>query len=133
MRFIRRWLNRTPDAEEAIAWPPVDLERVLAAVAEAEAAEPIGLGKRIYTFECQELELRLDRDVTGAYRVTAFEGAERRYSFTAFCARGDYACLRGALAAVVAYLEGERHLADLPKSEHVHGHFFGQPEAGGWD
>ena len=106
-------------------YPPVDVAHEVEAIRVAELTRPPEPGKRIHSFPVQELELRLDRDVLGAYRLTASEGAERRYSFTLACAIGDGDTLHAALIDVVTFLEGDRSPTALPHTDLVHGHWYG--------
>ena len=62
----------------------------------AEASEDIDLGKRIHEFRYEELDVRLDRDIAGLYRVTVKQGKERLYSFTVVCPPKDYAMRDGS-------------------------------------
>lgn len=105
--------------------PPVDLDAQLARVRAAEAGGPPPLGRLIHRFDVDGFELRLDRDVTGAYRITVGEGAERRYSFTLRCPPGDYAALHDAYAEVVRFLRSDRLLVRLPNDDRLRGHYYG--------
>ncbi len=106
-------------------WPPVDIEAQIEAIRNIESDEDIGLGRRIHCFACREYELSLDRDIMGTYRVIAYQGKERRYSFTVTCPHKDYEALRNAFEEIVRYLGGDRRLADLPRHERMKGHYFG--------
>lgn len=105
--------------------PPVDLDAELARVRAAERAGAPPLGRLIHRFDVDGLELRLDRDVTGAYRITVNEGAERRYSFTLRAGPGDHDALREAFAEVVAFLRSDRRLVRLPADDRLRGHYYG--------
>ena len=104
---------------------PIDLTAEIDRIRRVEAAGEIDLGKRIHCFRHQGLELRLDRDVLGMYRVTVNEGRERRYSFTVVCAPGDYDTLRSGYEEITAFLDGDRHLAKLPRHDRLKGHYYG--------
>ena len=110
---------------QAAAPPPVDLTAEIDAIRRVEAAGPIDRGKRIHCFRHQGLELRLDRDVLGLYRVTVNEGKERRYSFTIVCDPGDYDALRASYEEITSFLDGDRRLANLPRHDHLKGHYYG--------
>lgn len=104
---------------------PLDLDAEVEVVRAAEAAEGIEPGKRIHSFVCEGLELRLDQDVVGQYRVTAWEGRERRYSFTVHCEAGNYAALRRGFEEIAHFLQSDRRLAHLPDDTLLKGHFYG--------
>ena len=104
---------------------PIDLTAEIDRIRRVEATEEIGLGKRIHCFRHQGLELRLDRDMLGMYRVTVNEGRERRYSFTVVCAPGDYDTLRSGYEEITAFLDGDRRLANLPHHDRLKGHYYG--------
>lgn len=110
---------------QAVAPPSIDLTAEIDRIRHVEAAEEIDLGKRIHCFRHAGLELRLDRDVLGMYRVTVNEGKERRYSFTIVCAPGDYDTLRTSYEEITAFLDGDRRLANLPRHDRLKGHYYG--------
>ena len=110
---------------QALERPPVNLEAEIDEIRRIEAAEEIDRGKRIHCFRHQGLELRLDRDVLGLYRVTVNEGKERRYSFTVVCDRGDYETLRAGYEEITAFLDGDRRPANLPRHDRLKGHYYG--------
>lgn len=123
-RSLRQRATRT-NGSHAPEPVPLDLSAEIEAVRTLEAAGGIEPGKRIHSFSCQELELRLDQDVMGQYRVTAWEGRERRYSFTIRCETGDYTSLRKAFEGIAHFLRSDRHLARLPDDALLKGHFYG--------
>jgi hypothetical protein len=106
-------------------WPLVNIEAQIEAIRKIEADEDIGLGRRIHCFACREFELSLDRDIMGTYRVIAYQGKERRYSFSVTCPHKDYEALQAAFEEIVQYLSGDHRLADLPNNEGMKGHYFG--------
>ena len=110
---------------QAVTEPPVDLGVEIDAIRRAESAGAIDLGKRIHGFRHQGLELRLDRDVLGLYRVTVNEGKERRYSFTIVCDPGDYEALRAGYEEITTFLDGDRRLVNMPRHDRVKGHYYG--------
>ena len=120
-KYLRNGRNGHASSEEV----PIDLAAELALIEHAEANRDIGLGKRIHEFRYRELDLRLDRDVTGMYRVTVNQGRERVYSFTLECPPGDYDALRAGYEEITRFLGGDRHLANLPNHEGLKGHFYG--------
>ena len=91
---------------------------------EVEAEQKIGLGRPIHSFSYEGLELRLDRDMTGQYRVTVNEGRERRYSFTLHSAPHDYEALQAGYEEIIAFLDGTRRIGTLPDHERLKGHFY---------
>lgn len=121
---LRRLFSAAPAANGA-SYPAVDVAREAEAIRVAELTRTPEPGKRIHSFPVQELDLRLDRDVLGTYRVTASEGAERRYSFTLAYRPDDGDALRTALAEVVHFLEGDRSPTTLPRTELIQGHWYG--------
>jgi hypothetical protein len=122
---FRKNLHRTPNGDGTAEAAPFDLDAQIACVAEAEAERDAGLGRRIYQFRYRDLDLRLDRDVLGRYRVTASEGPQRRFSFTVLCDQGDYAALRDGFAEITRFLDGERRVRDLPRHDRLQGHYYG--------
>ena len=124
--FLQRLRKRSRHARrQKHEWPPVNIEAQIEAIQKVEADEDIGLGRRIHCFACREFELSLDRDIMGTYRVIAYQGKERRYSFTVTCPHKDYEALQAAFQEIVRYLSGDRRLADLPQHERMKGHYFG--------
>ena len=108
-----------------IPQPSVNLAAQIEAIQRVEANEELDLGKRIHSFRHGGLELRLDRDVLGMYRVTVNEGKERRYSFTIVCQPGDYDALRAGYEEITGFLDGDRRPATLPRHDRVKGHYYG--------
>ncbi len=124
--FFRRLSKHfTSSNGHAVQEPLPDLQAEIDAIRRVEAAETIDLGKQIHCFRHQGLDLRLDRDVLGLYRVTVNEGRERRYSFTIVCAPGDYDVLHASYEEITAFLDGDRHLATLPRHDRLKGHYYG--------
>ncbi len=117
--FGRAGRNGTPSG------PVVDIPAQIEVIKLIETGHSIPTGQRIHRFNYANLELRLDRDVTGNYRVTANEGTEKRYSFSIKCEQGDYPTLQRGLEEVAAFLAGERGIRNLPDHDLVKGYFYG--------
>ena len=114
------------DGQAHVPAPSVfNLDAEIEAIRQIEAAGPVDRGKRIHGFIHQGLELRLDRDVLGWYRVTVNEGRERRYSFSIVCDPGDYEALRACYQEITAFLDSDRRPANLPRHERLKGHYYG--------
>lgn len=125
-KLVQRFKKRLAQNKNGhhIPWPAIDINAEVDAIQRTESAAQIDLGKRIHSFVYQGLELRLDRDVLGMYRITVNEGRERRYSFTIVCASGDYDALRSGYNEIIQFLDGDRGLASLPRHERVKGHYY---------
>ena len=125
-KFIKK-IKTSPRVKKQAGenWPPLNIEAQIAIIKSIEAEQDIGLGKRIHQFSFREFELRLDRDVTGTYRLIANEGNERKYSFSIRCTRGNYQALMTSFQEIIAYLSGDRRIADLPSHELLKGHYYG--------
>ena len=108
--------------------PIINLTREVEVVQEVESEQEIGLGHPIHSFSYEGLELRLDRDITGQYRVTVNEGRERRYSFTFHSAPHDYEALQAGYEEIIQFLNGTRRITTLPNHERLKGHFYGAYE-----
>jgi hypothetical protein len=108
--------------------PAINLACEVAVVQEVESEQDIGLGRPIHRFSYEGLELRLDRDMTGRYRVTVNEGRERRYSFTLHSAPHDYEALHAGYEEIIQFLDGPRRITTLPDHERLKGHFYGAYE-----
>lgn len=106
--------------------PPIDLATELAAIQQAEADAAIAPGKLIHRFDYDGLELRLDRDVMGQYRITVNQGELRRYSFSVMSLPKDYDVLARCYDEIIDFLGGSRSLRDLPRHEHLRGHYYGE-------
>ncbi len=125
-KFVDRLRRRLRAHSDGTAAPKaLDLDAEIRAIERAETDRAIAPGKRIHAFRYGELDLRLDRDVLGLYRVTVNQGTERRYSFTIVCPPGDYAALRSGYEAIAIFLDGDRRPADLPRTDWLKGHFYG--------
>lgn len=117
-------LFSSDDSPTAESSHDVDISAVIAEV-KANELEDIPTGRRIHTLEHGSLEIRLDRDITGHYRVTVYEGADRRYSFTVFAKEGEYPILEKAYGEIIDFLEGDRHLSEIPDKEFIKGFYYG--------
>ena len=122
---LRRRAERSTNGHVRPADPAPDPEAVATAVLRAEEEREIAPGKVVHRLNYAGLDLRLDRDMLGDYRVTVNEGAKRLYSFTLRGAAGDADALREAYAEIFRFLEGDRRVADLPRTDHLTGHFYG--------
>jgi hypothetical protein len=71
------------------------------------------------------LEIRTDRDITGHYRVTLWQGKERLYSFTVYAKKGEYEKLTRAYSQINEFLKGDQKLSSLPKNDLLKGFFYG--------
>jgi hypothetical protein len=83
------------------------------------------LGRLIHAFEYGDFTLRLDRDVTGTYRVMITVGQERWYSFSVRSDYKNYTAIEKAYEEIIAFLGSDRRLADMPNHEKLKGHYFG--------
>lgn len=119
-------LHNSRNGTSTVPASPIDVEAELSRIQHAEASREIEPGKRIHEFRYEELDVRLDRDVLGLYRVTVNQGRERIYSFTIVCPPKDYDTLRAGYEEIALFLNGERHPANLPNSEWLKGHFYGR-------
>jgi hypothetical protein len=120
---LRRRLLHTKNGKSAL--PAFDLDTELTLIEQAEAGRVIPTGRLIHQFAYQGLDLRLDRDMTGMYRITVNEGGHRLYSFTVVCPHEDYRTLRSGYDEIIRFLSGTRAISELPNHEHVRGHYYG--------
>lgn len=126
MNFLARLRRHLPFGRDEIAPPACDLDAELARIEQAEASRVIPTGRLIHAFVYDGLDVRLDRDMTGTYRVTVHEGGHRLYSFTIVCQQGDYRTLRSGYDEIIRFLSSSRALRDLPNLDHVRGHYYGE-------
>lgn len=119
--FSKKKKSRTPAGERPEIDIPAQIERIRGIEKEAGP----DLGRLIHACEYGDFVLRLDRDVTGMYRVMATVGQERWYSFSVRSGHKDYAALGRAYEEIIAFLGGERRRADMPDHEKLKGHYFG--------
>ena len=103
----------------------VNIPAIVDQVKQNESKENIPLGRRIHSFSFRELDLFLDRDITKTYRVTAYQGRERMYSFSIFAKQGNYDILEEGYTRIINYLDGERKVSDLPADKTIKGFFYG--------
>jgi hypothetical protein len=127
MDLLARLRRRLLHSSNGKAAPPAfDLNTELALIEQAEAGRVIPTGRLIHQFAHDGLDLRLDRDMTGMYRVTVNEGGHRLYSFTVVCPHEDYRTLRSGYEEIIRFLSGSRTLRELPNHDHVRGHYYGE-------
>lgn len=104
---------------------PVDVQRIIRQIKEAEEKKDIPLGKRIHSFSYVDFQLNLDRDITEHYRITVYQGQERIYSFTIFAKERNYDILEQAYSQIITFMEGDRNIGSLPDDEILKGFFYG--------
>jgi hypothetical protein len=122
-KILKRFFTK-PAAPE-VNWPPVDLQAKIDKIKQIEEEQNIDLGRRIYQFDYKQYELCLDRDVIGMYRVIAFIGKERRFSFSIKCEYKDYTNLKKGYEEIATFFDGDQHIRNLPNNELLKGHYFG--------
>lgn len=125
MSFIKRLFKSIGTTEEKEAVPDIDIERVLSQIQKKEEVTDIEPGRKIHSFHFSLLEIRTDRDITGHYRVTVWQGKERQYSFTIFAKEGEYPKLRDAFTEINTFLKGDQKITSLPKNDVLKGFFYG--------
>ena len=125
MKRSKRSKENTRSSHTAKHEPPLDLNAQIDAIKQFQEENQPDFGIRIHQFDYKNLECRLDRDITGSYRLCVFEGTERRFSFTIRCESDDYDILRSSFQEIIEFLDGDRRIADLPKTERLTGHYFG--------
>lgn len=103
----------------------LDVALVMSEIKEKEKNGAIPLGQRIHAFNHASLEFSLDREITKNYRLTVFAGKERVFSFTIFAQQGNYEVLEEAINQAVAFIDGDRKIAGLPKNDVLKGFFYG--------
>ena len=124
--LIARLKNRLAySGDGAPPEPAVNLDDELSRIERAEKERVIPTGRLIHQFNFEGLDLRLDRDMTGTYRVTVNEGGHRVYSFDVRCAHQDYPALRDGYGAIIRFLSGPRSLRELPSGEMLKGRYYG--------
>lgn len=106
-----------------IQQPETDLQNEVSKIKRAEESGKVPLGKKIHSFEYRELEIRFDRDITHNGRICIFEGEEKLFSFTVFGKEGEYDILRDAFESVIAFLESDRSIKNLPDSQVLKGFY----------
>lgn len=105
--------------------PEINIPSQIDKIREIEKESGSDLGRLIHAFEYGDFVLRLDRDVTGMYRVMVTVGQERWYSFSIRSQHKDYEALQKAYEQIASFLSGERRLAEMPNHEKLKGHYFG--------
>lgn len=126
LSFFKKWFGITPEDPEPL--PTLDLERAIEQIQKSEKASQTEPGRPIFKGRHTHFDIRLDRDITGHYRITAFYGTEKAYSFSVYSETTDFKSLSSAFKTVTGFLEGERNLRDLPDDDLVKGHYFGIEE-----
>lgn len=124
IRFLKRIFFDRRDRETSKA--KVDISELILEIRQEESAGEIPPGRRIHRVEYGIFEIRLDRDITGNYRVTVYSGKEREYSFTVFGRKGEYEKLKEAFGKIFDFLDGEHKISNLPDNELIKGFYYGR-------
>lgn len=118
--FIKKFFSESQEPDET-----VDIPELIRQIKEREDKDEVPLGRRIHTFAYKEFQLSLDRDITENYRVTAYIGQDRIYSFSIFANQGNYNILEKGYSEIIQYLDGDRNIQSLPDNEIIKGFFYG--------
>lgn len=118
--FFKKLISAEQEPQET-----VDISQIIRQIKDREAKQEIPLGRRIYVFSYDDLQLSLDRDITENYRVTVTRGRERIYSFSIFANRGEYEILEEGYNQIIEYLDSDRKVSSLPENENIKGFFYG--------
>lgn len=118
--FSNLFSKKKTDAEPK---PEVNLEKELTKIERAEESGDVPLGKKIHSFQYGMLEIRFDRDITHNGRICIFEGEEKLFSFTVFAKEGETDILRNAFESVIAFLESDRSIKNLPENQVLKGFY----------
>jgi hypothetical protein len=124
---MHQFFKKLFKSDETSPLPPPDPQysSIISQIKKRESSEDIQPGKKIHEIEYHLFSIRLDRDITKNYRITVFLGNERIYSFTVFAKKNGFDKLEEAYKQVIAFLKGERHIAQLPDSDLLKGFYFG--------
>ncbi|HBX64679.1 MAG TPA: hypothetical protein DEG32_00410, partial [Balneolaceae bacterium] len=90
MSIFKKLFGGFGSSKEESPPPDFNLSGILDRISDKEATNVIEPGRKIHSFHYDLLEIRTDRDITGHYRVTVWQGKERLYSFTVFAKQGEY-------------------------------------------
>ena len=125
-KFLNRLKNSItkPNVHEP-EWPPFDINKQIEKIKQTETVQKIPLGQRIISLQYKYLELSLDREITGTYRLIVYEGKDRRFSFSICCNYKDYEALSKSFEEIIQFLDGDRRIKNLPNHENLKGHYFG--------
>lgn len=121
------WLRTffAPTANGTMTGPTISVAAQIDIIRSIETNQTIPTGQRIHGFNYANLEMRLDRDVMGTYRLTVNQGRDKQFSFSINCAKGDYEKLSRGLEEVIRFLDGERSFRNLPNHDLVKGYYYG--------
>lgn len=109
--------------------PEPDYSLLIKNICETETAREISPGRKIHEFEYGLFTLRLDRDITGYYRITVYQGTDRVYSFTVFATVDEPEKLEEAYRNVIAFLKTEPGVKNLPDSRLLKGFYYGHQQS----
>ena len=124
IRFLRQLLGSKKN-KSGPGRCEIDIPALIEKVKTREENAEISLGRKIYALDYEGLEVRLDRDITKNYRVTVYNGKERRYSFTVYARKGEYEKLSEGFERIFNFLQSEARLSDLPNDILVKGFYYG--------
>lgn len=103
----------------------INIDAQIELIKSIEKKHKIEPGRRIHVFEYLGFVLNLDLEVTNTYRLVAFEGQEKKYSFSIKGKPGDYETLKSGLEQSLDFLSGDRKIVNLPKKDLLKGYYFG--------
>lgn len=121
--FLRKLFHREKEPEVPV--PEPNYVEIINKIKKAEETQEIQPGRKIYAFDYDLFELRLDRDITNQYRITVFKGNDRIYSFSVFVTKQEVQKLDEAYRIIISFLKGDRSLANLPDTDLLKGFYFG--------
>jgi len=119
-KFLEDLFRQPEEPQEQL-----DIPELIKHIRKKESESDIPLGRRIHSFHYKYFDFYVDREITKHYRVTVYQGRERKYSFTVFAKQGNYDILAQAFERIIDFIDGDQNLSDLPEDDVLKGFFYG--------
>lgn len=105
----------------------IDIEAIIEKIRTREQDE-LATGRKIVRFDYRSFEIILDREFTGRYRISVFQGQHKCYGFAIQKKELTDEEFKHIWERVIGFLGHSPSPARLPEHELWKAHFFGNPQ-----
>lgn len=124
LRSLLGFGNKSTDSTSARE--TVDIQQIVQSIRKQEQQD-IATGRKLLRIDYQQFDLLVDREFTGRYRISVFQGQHKVYGFTINEKEIDNQQFEAAWDDILIFLE-QPSPTQLPQSDLLTTHFFGHPK-----
>lgn len=126
---LRTWLGIKNETEMSSSNPAETLnpQKIVQKIRSREDDE-MPRGQTIYRLDYNGYHLILDREFTGRYRISVFNGQHKNYGFTIADQQISDEEFAVAWDQIIGFLDANPSIQTLPDNKLIKGHYFGNPQ-----